>query len=120
MLAIDGDVPNVLVLKAVVGGSEGAATVVADLHAFALGANDEFLRVLRVNDQRVDDPGDRGHALEVFIIDGLPQAAGCTGIENVGIRGIHADQLRAPKNVGNALIFDPLRAAVGAVVDAGT
>jgi len=44
----------------------------ADLDAFALRSNDNFLRVLLVNDQCVDDPVARGHTFEILVIHGLP------------------------------------------------
>ena len=119
MFAVHGDVGDVLVLEAVVGGSKRSAAIVADLHALAFGADDDALGVLGIDEHCVDDPVARSNALEIFFVNGLPQAAGGSRVEHIGIRGIHADQLRAAEGVGNALILDPLLRAVGAVINAG-
>ena len=119
MLAVHRDVGNVLVLEAVVGGSERCAAVIADLHALAFGTDDDALRILGIDHQCVDDPVTGSYALEIFFVNGLPEAAGGSGVKKFRIRGIHANDLRAAEGVGNTLIFHPLLRAIGAVIDAG-
>src|SRR5215470_11897396 len=108
MFAVHGNVRNVVVGEAVVSGLERCAAIIADLDAFAFRADDEFLRVLLIDDERVDDPVAWRYALEVFLVDGLPQTTGGASIQRVGIRGIHANQLRAAEDVRNALVLNPL------------
>ena len=109
MLAVNRDVGDVHVVEADVGGGKGFAAVVADLHTFAFGADDQLLRILLVDDHRVDDPVARSHAAKIFFVDGLPEATGGAGVEDVRVRGIHANELRAAENVGNALVLHPIR-----------
>ncbi len=118
MFPVHGYVGDMLVLEAVVGGGESSTAVIADLHAFALCADDDALRILGIDDQSVDDPITGSHALEILVVDSLPEAAGGSSIERFVVVGIHANDLCAAEGVGNALILDPLLSAVGAVVDA--
>src|SRR5208337_5155131 len=104
---------------ATIRGRKSVAAVVADLHALPLRADDQLLRILRVNDQRVDNPVSGAHPLEILVVHRLPQSAGGSRVKNTFVRGIHANQLRAAENARDALIFDPLRSTVRAVVDAG-
>ena len=119
MIAVDGDVGDVHVVEAVVGGGKRFAAIGADLDAFAFRADDELLGIIFVDDHGVDDPVARSDAPEIFFVGGLPKAAGGAGVESVGIGRIHEHELRAAENVGDALVLDPVGAGVGAVVDAG-
>src|SRR5271166_6677057 len=118
MFTVYGYVGDVLMLKAIVCGGKSFATVVANLHTFTFRADHDALWVLRVDQQRVDNPVSGCYALEILVVHGLPQSAGRSCVQNVGICGIHANDLGAAEGVGNALIFNPLLRTIRAVVNA--
>ena len=106
-----------LVLESRVRRSEACASVGAHLNALAFRPNDYLLRILRIDDQRIDDPVSRTHPLEILLVHRLPQSTCRAGKKHGGICGILPDQLRAAERRGDALVFHPLHSAIGAVVD---
>jgi len=119
MIAVQRHIRNVLVLEAVVRRSERRTAVRADLDAFALRSNDNFLRVLLVNDQCVDDPVARGHTFEILVIHGLPETAGRPRVQNACIRGSIGSTAYGgtPKECPD---ISPTAAAIHAVIDPRT
>src|SRR5262249_18507962 len=93
----------------------------ADLHAFALGADDDALRMARIDQHGVDDPVKRSHALPLIgaFVGCFPESAGGSGIERLRILGILANQLCAAIDERDAAVTLPVLLRVRAAVDAG-
>ena len=116
---IHGHVQNVLVMETNVRRRVGHAAVVADLNAFAFGPQNHALRILLVNDDRVDHPISRCQALPFrSFVRGLPQAAGRSRVQRICMLRILLQQLCAAEHERNSAVARPLRAAVHAVINA--
>src|ERR1700692_1144695 len=116
---IDGYVKNVLVLEPGIRRSKSCAAVFANLHALALGADNQTIGMIRIDDDGVDNPIAGSDALKIILVGSLPQAAGGSGVEHLGVLGILADQLRSTEHERNAFVLGPVLRAVHAVINAG-
>ena len=118
MFAIDRDIHYVLVMETGIGGNESCAAIFADLHAFALSSQNDALRILRIDQDRVYNPVAWCCALPLdAFIGSLPQTAGGAGIQRVRMLRILFDQLRATKDERNAAVTFPVLPSVHAVIN---
>src|SRR5215467_11162223 len=108
-------------IEAVIGSSERSSAIVADLHTFALGANNQALRITRIDQYRIHDPIEWSHSLPLIhaFVRGLPETAGGPRVESVWMLRILADQLRPAIDKWDAAIALPGIARVQAVINAG-
>ena len=115
------DVENVLVMESRIRGAERCACVFRNLHALAFGADDDAVRIFRIDQNRVHDPLDRSQSLPLVdaFIGRLPKAAGRSGVERFRMLRILANELRTAIDERNARVALPRFAGIHTVVDAG-
>ncbi len=108
-------------MEAGVRGGKRAARVFRDLHALAFRADDDAVRIFRIDQNRIHDPLDRSQALPLVdaFVGRLPEAAGRSGIKRIRMLRVLADKLGTAINERNPRVPLPRFAGIHAAVDAG-